>query len=100
MADWRFENAQTWEDLLAAHEKWHQDYNFQQHMAHEKRDDGSHSPTAVLEWIKGMQPAPDLVYCAFSAICETRTLTKAGYAKFRNFLLYGERALAGQKDAH
>ncbi len=44
-----------------------------------------------------MQPAPDLVYRAFSTICETRTLTKAGYAKFRNFLLYGERALAGKK---
>ena len=27
MADWAFEKAQTWEDLLAAHEKWMQDYN-------------------------------------------------------------------------
>jgi hypothetical protein len=37
------------------------------------------------------------MYRAFSAICETRTLTKAGYARFRDFLLYGERALAGKK---
>ena len=37
------------------------------------------------------------MYRAFSAICETRTLTKAGYAHFRNFLLYGERGLAGKK---
>jgi hypothetical protein len=66
-------------------------------MAHEKRDDGSHSPAAVLGWVKGMQPEPDLVYRAFSAICETRTLTKAGYARFRNFLLYGEQGLAGKK---
>src|SRR5260370_7714890 len=44
-----------------------------------------------------MQPEPDLVYRVFSAICETRTLTKAGYAKFRNFLLYGEQGLAGKK---
>lgn len=44
-----------------------------------------------------MQPEPDLVYRAFSAICETRTLTKAGYARFRNFLLYGEQGLAGNK---
>ncbi len=29
MADWSFEKAQTWEDLLAAHEKWMRDYNFQ-----------------------------------------------------------------------
>jgi putative transposase len=97
MADWSFEKAQSWEDLLAAHEKWMRDYNFQKHMAHEKRDDGCHSPAAVLGWVKGVQPEPDLVYRAFSAICETRTLTKAGYARFRNFLLYGEQGLAGKK---
>jgi putative transposase len=97
MADWSFEKAQTWEDLLAAHEKWHRDYNFQRHLAHEKREDGCHSPAEVLGWVKGMQPEPDLVYRAFSAICETRTLTRAGYARFRNFLLYGEQGLAGKK---
>lgn len=97
MADWSFEKAQTWDDLLATHEKWTRDYNFQRHMAHEKREDGCHSPATVLGWVKGMQPEPGRIYRAFSAICETRTLTKAGYAKFRNFLLYGERALAGKK---
>jgi hypothetical protein len=45
---------------------------------------------------KGMQPEPALVHQAFSAICETRRLDKAGYAKFRNWSLYGERALAGE----
>jgi hypothetical protein len=44
-----------------------------------------------------MQPQPDLVYRAFSSICETRTRTCAGYAKFRNFLLSGEQALAGKR---
>ena len=43
----------------------------------------------------GMQPAPDLIYRAFSAVGETRVLNKAGYVKFRNFLLYGEQGLAG-----
>jgi hypothetical protein len=73
------------------------DYNFQKHMAHEKREDGCHSPASVLGWVKGMQPEPDQIYRVFEAICETRTLTKAGYAKFRNFLLYGEQGLAGKK---
>jgi putative transposase len=97
MADWHFEKAQSWEDLLAAHEKFVLEYNFQHHFAHEKRDDGCHSPAAVLQWIKGMQPEPDLVHKAFSALCETRKLNRAGYARFRNFLLYGERALAGEE---
>jgi transposase InsO family protein len=96
MADWSFEKAHTWEDLLAAHDKWMIDYNFQRRMAHEQRQDGCHSPAEVLGWIKGVQTEPALVHQAFSAICETRRLNKAGYAKFRNFLLYGERGLAGE----
>lgn len=98
MADWSFESAITWEDLLAAHAKWLLDYNHQRHMAHEHRDDHCHSPAAVLNWQRGMQPEPDLIYRAFSAIGETRVLNKAGYAKFRNFLLYGEQGgLAGRE---
>jgi hypothetical protein len=97
MAVWSFEKAHTWEDLLTAHEKWLLDYNHQKHMAHEQRNDNCHSPAAVLNWQCGMQPAPELIYRAFSAIGETRVLNKAGYAKFRNFLLYGEQGLAGQE---
>ena len=85
MGDWHFEKAQTWDDLLAAHEKFVLEYNFQHHSAHEKRDDGCHSPAEVLGWIKGMQPEPELIYHVFSALCETRKLNRAGYAKFRNF---------------
>ena len=55
------------------------------------------SEAEVLGWVTGRQFEPDYMYRAFSAICETRTLTKAGYARFRNFLLYSERGLAGKK---
>jgi hypothetical protein len=41
--------------------------------------------------------AHEKVYQAFSAICETRMLNAAGYVRFRNFLLYGEHGLAGQR---
>src|SRR5258708_4364206 len=67
------------------------------HLAHEKREDGRHSPAEVLGWVTGKQFEPDYLYRAFSAICEIRTLTKAGYARFRDFLFYGERGLAGKK---
>lgn len=97
MADWYFEEAKTYEDLLATHEKWVRDYNYQKHFAHEQREDGRHSPAEVLGWVTGKQFEPDYVYRAFSAIGETRSLTKAGYACFRDYLLYGERGLAGNK---
>jgi len=80
--------------LLAAHEQWMQDYNLQRHLAHEPREDGCHSPAEVLGWVKGMQPEPERVYQVFSASCETRRLSKAGYIRFRNYFLYGERHLA------
>ena len=97
LADWHFERAQTWEDLLAAHEKWLLDFNYQHHFAHEQREDGCHSPAAVLGWVKGMQPEPELIYRAFSAVGEMRTITKAGYVRFRDYLLCGERNLAGER---
>src|SRR6266568_4808765 len=97
LADWHFERAQTWEDLLAAHEKWLLDFNYQHHFAHEHREDGCHSPAAVLGWVKGMQPEPERIYRAFSAVGEMRTITKAGYVRFRDYLLYGEQNLASER---
>jgi hypothetical protein len=61
------------------------------------REDGCHGPAAVLIWVKGMQPEPELIYRAFSAVGETRTITKAGYVRIRSYLLYGERNLAGER---
>ena len=82
---------------MAAHEKWLLDFNYQHHFAHEQRQDGCHSPAAVLGWVKGMQPEPERIYRAFSAVGEMRTMTKAGYVRFRDYLLYGEQNLAGER---
>lgn len=68
----------------------------QRRMAHEERQDGCHSPARVLGWVMGMQPEPELISRAFSAVGETRVLNDAGYAKVRNFLLYGQ-GLSGRE---
>ncbi len=73
MGDWYFETAKSWEDLVAVHEKWVLDYTYQRHLAHEKREDGRHSPAEVLGWITGKQYEPDYRYRAFSALGVTRT---------------------------
>lgn len=97
MADWYFARAPTYADVLAAHEKWMRDYNYQRHQAHEGREDGRHSPAEVLGWVHGRQWEADRVHAAFAAVCEARVLTKAGYVRFRNFLFYGEQNLAGKE---
>jgi len=100
MADWSFEKAQTWEDLLAAPEKWLLDYNHQRHMANVEREDNCHSPAQVLGWQRGMQPEPERIYRVFSAIGETRVLNKAGYARVSELSAVWGARTGRTRDAH
>jgi hypothetical protein len=96
MADAKFEIATSWEQALSLHRKWMQDYNSQRHWAHEKREDGWHSPAEVMGWHKGtMYPEAVLDRILF-ATRFTRYLDKHGFLRFSNWKLYGERGLAHQ----
>jgi len=53
MADWHFAHATSWAELLAVHDQWVVDFNYQDHWAHRERDDGKRSPAAVLGWVRG-----------------------------------------------
>jgi transposase InsO family protein len=53
MADWHFERASTWAVLVAAHDQFVADFNYQVHWAHRQRDDNRHSPAEVLGWVRG-----------------------------------------------
>lgn len=96
MADTKFEVATSWEQALSIHRKWMQDYNSQRHWAHEKREDGCHSPAEVIGWHKGtMYPEAVLDRILF-ATRYARYLDKHGFLRFFNWKLYGERGLAHQ----
>ena len=53
MADWDFAKATTWAELLAIHDQWVVNYNYQSHWAHQERDDDRRSPRDVLGWVCG-----------------------------------------------
>jgi hypothetical protein len=94
MADAKFARATSWEEMIAIHRKWMRDYNVQRNFAHEKREDGCHSPVQVLAWHKGtLYPAEFLDRILF-ATRYTRYLDKNGFLRFQNWKLYGERGLA------
>lgn len=96
MADWDFARAATWADLLAAHDHWVAEYNYQDHWAHRQRDDGKRSPAQVLGWVRGtIFSAPELQR-VFYATRSGRTLDRAGYVRFRRWRLYAERGLRGE----
>lgn len=44
MADYYFAKAESWEELVAEHDRWLADYNTQRHWAHQDREDGRRAP--------------------------------------------------------
>jgi putative transposase len=99
MADWYFLRAESWEELVAAHNEWMKNYNEQKHWAHRERKDGRRSPSEVLGWVTGVRYRPEDLERAFFSVRFSRMLDPLGYATFRRWRLYGEEGLAGREAA-
>src|SRR6266536_3534143 len=93
MADAKFARARTFEEMIATHRTWMRDYNMQRHFAHEKREDGCHSPAAVLGEQKGTVYPESVLNRILFATRFTRQLDRHGFLRFQNWKLYGERGL-------
>jgi hypothetical protein len=93
MADHFFEKAESWPELVEAHERWVNDYNWQVHSAHLERKDGKHSPIEVLGWLSEVRYRPEDLQRAFFSSRFTRVLDNLGYARFRHWRVYGEEGL-------
>lgn len=99
MADHSFAGAESWADLVAAHDRFVEDYNAQPHWAHRDRPDGRRSPAEVLGFLSGVRHREEELRRAFFTSRFARTLDSLGYARFRHWRLYGEEALAGREAA-
>jgi putative transposase len=99
MADWHFTRANTWAELVASHDRFVADYNYQVHWAHRDRQDNRHSPAEVLGWVQGVQRDLAGLHRIFYATRFGRRLDKIGYVRFRHWRLYGEYGLAGRQAA-
>jgi hypothetical protein len=97
MADWHFQNAESWAELLEAHDRFVSDYNAQPHFAHQRREDGRRSPSEVLSWVSEMRFRPKNLERAFFSERFSRVLEASGYATLMRWRLYGEEALAGKE---
>jgi hypothetical protein len=96
LADFDFQQARTWAELVAAHEKWVLDFNVQEHWAHRDRDDNRHSPMEVLDWVRGRVYDEAILRKIFQTTRFDRRLNRAGYVQFRRWKIYGEYGLARQ----
>jgi hypothetical protein len=93
MADYHFAKAESWSELVTAHEQWVEDYNHQEHWAHLERGDGKRAPIEVLGWLSEVRYRPEDLERAFFSSRFTRVLDDLGYVRFRHWRLYGEEGL-------
>jgi hypothetical protein len=96
MADAKFARATSWEEMIAIHRDWMHDYNVQRHWAHEKREDGCHSPASVIGECKGTMYPESVLNRILFATRYTRYLNRFGYLRVQGWQFYGERSLAGE----
>jgi putative transposase len=97
LADHAFSNARTWPDMQQAHRTWWQHYNSEHHYAHRERQDGRHSPEAVLRGVLGRTYPEEVLSRVLYATQFTRTLDAHGYVRFKNWRFFGEDGLAGSQ---
>lgn len=71
-------------------------YNTEKHYAHQTRQDGRYSPTAVLRGILGRTFPEEVLSRALYATQFTRQIDRHGFVKFKHWRFYGERGLAGE----
>jgi putative transposase len=99
MADWHFMQAESWPELVEAHDRFVEDYNAQRHWAHREREDGRLSPREVLGFAVGVRHREEELRRAFFSTRFARVLDSLGYTRFRNWRIYGEEAIAGREAA-
>jgi hypothetical protein len=94
MADHYFAKAESWEELVAVHDRWLESYNTQRHWVHRDREDGRRSPSEVLGWVTGVRYREQDLQRAFFSTRFTRKLDALGYARLKHWRMYGEEGLA------
>jgi putative transposase len=94
MADFHFEKAESWEQLVAEHDRWLTSYNTQRYWAHEGREDGRRSPSEVLGPLRLVRHHPENLGRAFFSTRFVRRLDSLGYARLKHWRVYGGEGLA------
>lgn len=96
LADHAFSKARTWPQIQQAHRTWWINYNTEHHYAHRGRQDGRHSPEAVLRGVLGRTFPEEVLSRALYATQFTRQIDRHGFVKFKHWRFYGERGLVGE----
>jgi len=94
LADYFFQKAESWQELVDEHDLWLERHNTQRHQAHEGREDGRRSPAEVLGSVRVLRHHPVDLSRAFFETRFTRVLDASGYARIKHWRVYAEEGLA------
>ncbi|GHO72005.1 hypothetical protein KSC_108970 [Ktedonobacter sp. SOSP1-52] len=97
MSDFAFAKSRTWPEVQQVHQTWWKHYNQEDHFAHHKRQDGRHSPHAVLRGVLGRTYPDSVLQNVLYATQFTRYLDQRGFARFKKWHFFGEDGLAGEQ---
>jgi transposase len=98
LGDHAFSNARTWTEMQQAHQTWWKNYNIEHHYAHRERQDGRHSPDAVLRGVLGRTFPEDVLSRALYATQFTRQIDRYGYVRFKHWKFFGENGLPAREE--
>jgi hypothetical protein len=84
MADHYFARAEDWAGLLEEHDRWMNDYNVQEHYAHQHRKEGRRSPSEVLSWVRTPRYREEDLARAFFSARATRASSMASATSCSN----------------
>jgi transposase InsO family protein len=97
LADFKFEQAQTFEEIQHLHAQFIDTFNTTPHYAHRQREDGRRTPAQVLAWVRGHLVEPARLQRLFQQLHFTRTVNRYGFVSVQRFYLYAEQGLSRQR---
>ena len=97
LADDKFEQAKTIEELQEQHGAFIQLFNTTKHWVHRHRQDGNKTPVSVLGWTQGRLIEPDALTQAFRHLQFSRVINQHGCVSVQRFYIYAEHGLAKQR---
>lgn len=99
LADAKFEQATSLEEIQTQHAAFIQTFNTTNHWAHRERQDGAKTPVAVLAWQQGRPLDPDTLQRAFRHLQFPRLINQHGLVSVQRFYIYAHRGLAHERVA-
>lgn len=97
LADYKFEQAETLEDVQTQHAEFIETFNTTSHWAHRNREDGYQTPVEVLGWRRGRPVEPARLRRLFGSAGFLRTVNRYGFISVQRFYIYAESGLSRQR---